>query len=77
MIVLHGMRLVVAGVLVGVGVAIASSRLIGTLLFGVSSTDVRTMAGVPAMLVAIAIVACLVPAQRAARLDPADILREG
>jgi putative ABC transport system permease protein len=77
MVVLHGMRLVIAGVLVGVGVALVSSRLIGTLLFGVSSTDVRTMAGVPAMLVAIAIVACLVPAQRAARLDPADMLREG
>jgi putative ABC transport system permease protein len=76
MVVVHGLRLVLVGVAVGVAVAVVSGRLIATLLFGVSPTDLRTMVGVPAMLVAVAFAACLVPAQRAARLDPADILRE-
>jgi ABC-type lipoprotein release transport system permease subunit len=47
-----------------------------TLLYGVDPTDVRTMVAIPVLLVAAALVACLVPAQRAARLDPAAILRE-
>jgi putative ABC transport system permease protein len=46
------------------------------LLFGVSPTDLRTFVGVPAVLLGVALVACLVPAQRAANLDPAEILRE-
>jgi putative ABC transport system permease protein len=77
MVVWHGLRLVIAGVAAGVGTAFLASRLITTLLFGVSPTDLRTMVGVPAALVLVAIVACLVPAHRAARVDPAEILREG
>ena len=61
----------------GIGAALLVSRLIATLLFGVSPTDFRTLIGVPAVLLAVAICACLVPAHRAARVDPADILREG
>jgi putative ABC transport system permease protein len=76
MVVFHGMRLVLVGVVVGIGAAFVSNRLMASLLFGVSPTDLRTMIGVPATLVMVAVVACLVPAQRAARLDPADILRE-
>lgn len=44
-------------------------------LFGISATDPRTMAGVPLLLLAVAAVACVVPGRRAARLDPAEILR--
>jgi predicted permease len=77
MILWNGLRLIGAGVIVGVGAALASTRLIQTLLFGVSPTDLQTIAGVPAALVALAIVACLIPAYRAAALDPADVLREG
>jgi putative ABC transport system permease protein len=76
MIVLYGMRLVAGGVAVGLGASLAASRLMTTLVFGVSATDLRTLAGVPAALLAVAIIACLVPARRAARLDPAEILRE-
>jgi putative ABC transport system permease protein len=76
MVVVQGLRLVVVGVGLGVGAAFFTARLMTTLLFGVSPTDLRTMVAVPAALVAVAAVACLVPARRAAGLDPAEILRE-
>jgi ABC-type lipoprotein release transport system permease subunit len=47
-----------------------------TVLFGVSPTDLRALVGVPVALLAVAIVACLIPAQRAAALDPAEVLRD-
>ena len=76
MIVLQGLRLVVVGVAVGVGVALAGSRLLTTVVYGVSPTDLRTMTSVPLLLVALAGLACLVPGRRAAKLDPAAILRD-
>jgi putative ABC transport system permease protein len=76
MVVLQGLRLVVAGVALGVVTAFLTARFLTTLLFGVSATDLRTMASVPVALVAIAAIACLVPGRRAAKLDPAEILRE-
>ena len=76
MVVLQGLRLVVVGVGLGVGAAFVTARFLTTVLFEVSATDLRTMAAVPVALVAIAAAACLVPGRRAARLDPADILRE-
>jgi putative ABC transport system permease protein len=76
MIVVHGLRLVVVGVGVGMGAALLASRLMSTVLFGVSPTDLRALVGVPVALLAVAIVACLIPAQRAAGLDPADVLRD-
>ena len=44
--------------------------------YGVDPTDLRMIVGIPVALVAVALIACLVPAQRAARLDPAAILRD-
>jgi putative ABC transport system permease protein len=76
LVVFHGLRLVIVGVVVGVIAALLASRLMSTVLFGVSPTDLRVIVGVPAALLAAAIAACLIPAQRAAALDPADILRE-
>jgi ABC-type lipoprotein release transport system permease subunit len=76
LVVLQGLRLVAAGVVVGAGAALIANRLLSTLLFGVSPTDPQTIAAVPAALVAVALAACLVPAHRAAALDPADVLRE-
>ena len=76
MVVWQGLRLVVVGVVVGIAAAMLGGRLIATLLYGVSPTDVRTMIAVPAALAFAAGIACLVPARRAARLDPAEILRE-
>ncbi len=75
-VIAQGLRLVVAGVVVGVGASFLTTRLMTAELFGVSPTDPRMLAGVPAALVAVAIVACLIPARRAARLDPAQTLRD-
>jgi putative ABC transport system permease protein len=76
MVVFNGVRLVAIGVAAGVTAALYASRFVGSLLFGISPTDVRTMIGVPLALLAAAIVACLLPARRAADLDPAEVLRE-
>jgi predicted permease len=76
MIVLQGLRLTAAGVAVGIAGSFVASGVMETLLYGVDPTDLRTIVGIPALLVAAALVACLVPAHRAARLDPAAILRE-
>ena len=76
MVVLQGLRLVAAGVAIGVGAAVLGARFLASLLYAVSPTDLRVMAGVPLALLAVAAVACLAPGRRAARLDPAVILRE-
>jgi putative ABC transport system permease protein len=76
MVVFHGVRLVLVGVGVGVGAAFLASRLMSTVLFGVSPTDLRVIVGVPTALLAVAIAACLIPAHRAAGLDPAEVLRD-
>jgi putative ABC transport system permease protein len=77
MVVLQGLRLVAVGVLAGTGVALVAARFLTTVLFDVSSTDLRTLTSVPLLLLMLAAVACLVPGRRAARMDPAEILREG
>ncbi|HEX4565256.1 MAG TPA: FtsX-like permease family protein, partial [Vicinamibacterales bacterium] len=76
MVVAQGLQFVVIGVAAGLVSTFFAGRLLRSLLFGVSSTDLRTMVGVPAVLMLVALVACLIPARRAARLDPAEILRE-
>jgi putative ABC transport system permease protein len=75
MVVVQGLKLVAAGVALGMGTAVLTGRLMTTLLFNISPTDVRAMIAVPAALTVVAIVACLIPARRAARLNPAEILR--
>ena len=76
MVVFQGLRLTVVGVAVGICASFAANRVVETLIFGVDPTDLRMIVGIPVALVAVALVACLIPAQRAARLDPAAILRE-
>ncbi|HEY7058969.1 MAG TPA: ABC transporter permease [Vicinamibacterales bacterium] len=76
MVVGQGLGLVAAGVALGAASALLTGRLMTTVLFGVTPTDLRTMLIVPATLIVVAATACLVPARRAARLDPAQILRE-
>ncbi|PYR72442.1 MAG: hypothetical protein DMF86_23580, partial [Acidobacteria bacterium] len=75
-VVFQGLRLVGVGVAAGMAAAFLTTRLMTTVLFGVSPTDPRTMLAVPAALLTIAAAASLVPARRAAGLDPAEILRE-
>jgi putative ABC transport system permease protein len=76
LIVTKGMRIVSSGIAIGVLAAIAGTRFIATLLYGVSAADPRVFAGVAATLITVALVACLLPAQRATRADPASVLRQ-
>ena len=72
----RGAALLACGVLLGTTTGLAFTRLIATLVYGVSSTDLLTFTAAPALLIAVGIIACLVPAARASRIDPAIALRE-
>ena len=67
----EGLTVAGAGIVVGLAVALAATRVVSTLLFGVSATDPLTFAAVAFILILIAAFACLIPARRAARVDPA------
>jgi predicted permease len=69
-------RLVLFGVVLGLGLALASTRFVASLLFGLTPSDPATLALATATLVIVALAAALVPALRAARLDPVEALRE-
>jgi putative ABC transport system permease protein len=75
MVLRQGMRLVLAGLVLGVAGALLATRLISGLLYGVGTTDPLTFAGVGLVLMAVAAAACLVPARRAATVDPIIALR--
>jgi putative ABC transport system permease protein len=76
MVILQGVALVGVGVAVGMTAALLSMQLMSSVLFGVSANDPRILAGIPVALLLVAVAACALPARRAARLDPATILRE-
>jgi predicted permease len=71
----EGVRLAVVGAVLGVLGALALSRLLSSLLFGVSSTDVVTFAAVPVLLCIVAAAAGYVPARRATKVDPLTAIR--
>jgi putative ABC transport system permease protein len=71
-----GGRLVLVGLAIGTLAALMLSRLMSTLLFGVSARDPMTFAGVALLLAAVSMVACYIPARRATRVDPVIALRE-
>ena len=73
---MSGLRLAAAGLAVGTAGAIAASRSLGSVLFQVDPRDPAILAGAMFALVLAALLACLIPATRAARIDPAVILRE-
>ncbi|HEX9632282.1 MAG TPA: ABC transporter permease [Gemmatimonadales bacterium] len=76
LVVQDGMRPVVAGMVVGLAAAVALTRLLRTLLFAVSPTDPATFASAALLLLGAALIACLVPARRAAAVDPVEVLRD-
>ena len=71
----RGLRIIGPSVLIGTSVAFAAARLLSTQLYGVSPADPVTFVGVPLLLVAVALLACYLPARRAARVDPVIALR--
>jgi ABC-type antimicrobial peptide transport system permease subunit len=71
----QGMLLALTGVAVGVGGAIGLTRLLKTLLYGITPTDPSTFILVAFILSAVALLACWLPARRAAKVDPMVALR--
>jgi putative ABC transport system permease protein len=72
----QGLRLSAGGILLGLAAAFALTRVMTSMLVGVQATDPLTFAAVAALFLAIAALACWIPARRAARLDPTQALRE-
>jgi predicted permease len=75
MIVGRGIVLTVVGLVIGLGLSFGVTRFLGSLLLGVSSTDALTFVGVALLLGAVVLVACVIPARRAMRVDPVQALR--
>jgi putative ABC transport system permease protein len=76
LVVRQGMELAAIGILVGLAVAAALTRVMASLLFGVSTTDAATFGAVPALLAGVAFAATVIPAWRATSVDPMVALRE-
>jgi predicted permease len=72
---LVSLRLVLAGVTLGFGLALALTRYLSTLLFGIKATDAWTLGSVALLLIAVALFASYFPARRASRVDPSSALR--
>ena len=71
----QGLRLAGIGVTIGLAGALALTRMLGGLLFGINPTDPATLIAIPMLLIAVVLIACWLPARRAARVDPMQALR--
>ncbi len=71
----QGITLTAVGVAIGLAGAVAASQAIAAMLFGISRLDPLTYLGVIVMLLGVSVIACWIPASRAARVDPATTLR--
>jgi putative ABC transport system permease protein len=75
MILGHGMKLAIIGVVIGLGAAFALTRLMASMLFGVAPTDATTFGGIAALLIGVALLACYLPGRRATKVEPTISLR--
>ena len=73
----HGLKTAGLGLALGLAASYGLSRYLQTLLFGVTARDWTVFSGVTALLLAVALLACYIPARRATRIDPMVALREG
>jgi predicted permease len=74
-VVREGMTLTLIGCAIGIALAVTLTRLVASLLYGVAPVDPLTFGGVTMVLIAVALLACYLPARRAARIDPMVALR--
>ncbi len=75
LVVYQGLRMVLGGLAVGLIASLYANRLLSGFLFGIDPNDPLTLASVCALLLAVAVVACLLPARRATAVDPVEVLR--
>jgi ABC-type antimicrobial peptide transport system permease subunit len=75
LVVREGLIVTLVGIAIGIGAAFGLTRLIASQLYGVTATDPLTIAVVAVLLTAVAMAACVLPARRAARVDPLRALR--
>jgi putative ABC transport system permease protein len=75
LVVAEGARMAAFGVVIGIAASLAITRLMSSLLFGISATDPLTFVGVAALLSSVALLASYIPARRAMRVDPMVALR--
>jgi putative ABC transport system permease protein len=75
MILGHGMKLTLIGVVIGLALAFAATRLMGTMLFGVAPTDLTTFSVISILLISVAALACYLPGRRATKVEPTISLR--
>jgi len=71
----HGIKMTIIGIAIGLAGAFGLTRLLSSLLFGVSATDPLTFGGAAILLILIGLLACYMPARRAMRVDPMVALR--
>jgi ABC-type antimicrobial peptide transport system permease subunit len=69
-------RLVAAGIVIGAGLSLWAAKFVATLLYGLQPRDPATLVGAAVVLGAVGLVAGWLPAHRASRIDPAEVLRE-